>query len=324
MSQLAGTGVQLNLGFESAYGVPILANGYKVQFAPTLQANTTQAINESSIIDGNASPNQPFLGFKDGQFSAVVPVDSKAFGLFCQGLFDSPTTTADTPTVGINTHVFKIGLTRPTMFCEEIHNDAVGGLVYTTTGIALETMALSLGGDGELLATFTGFAKETTKSTATAIVSLADYTDGENFGQFQASITGTTAKFRTFNLNYASNGNPDSYIIDGTGTRSSATKGVAGVNGDFTALFEDDTLYNDARNFTDKQFTATLSNSGAGALLRSIEFDMEEAKLDAISNGVVDVPNGLEMSFNYQAFLRAGANDTALQVTIINDIANYT
>lgn len=321
--QLSGKSVQLNIGFESAYGVPILTTGYKVQYAPTLQANTSQAINSSTVINGSASPTEPFLGFKDGQVSFVVPVESKAFPLYLMGLFDVPTTTADTPVAGINSHVFKIGLTRKTLFCEQIHGDFSGGLVYTTTGIALESMSLSLGGDGELLATFSGIAKDTAKTTASAITTVNDYTDGYRFGQFQADITGTTAKFKTFDLTCASNTTTDGYIIDGTGTRSSAVTGVYGVSGSFTALFENGDLYADSQNFTTKQFTATLTNGEVDDTLRSIEFDMEETKLDAMSNGTVDSPSALDMSFNYQAFDKTGTNNSALAITVINDVASY-
>ncbi len=311
MPQLQGSSVEAVIGFETAYGVPD-TTGFKISFAPTSNASTTQAINSSSVINGNASPSQPFLGFKDGVVSFTVPVDDKAFSYWLKGLFGSPTTTGASP----YTHTYKVDTTIPSMFIEINHTDASGGLFYMTSGIGLNTLSFSLGGDGELLATIEGIAKDTAKTTATAVTTLiTDVTDGIKFGQFTAGITGIT-KAKTFDLNYSNNIDSDTYVIDGTGSRGGIPKGIADIGGSFTALFEDDTLFATSRAFDDVALDVTLT-SGTSVL----KFDMEENKFDAVSNSEISSPSGLQASINFQSFYSSGANATALQVELTNDIA---
>lgn len=323
--QLQGFAAELRIGFESAYGTPILTTGYKVPYAPTLDAMTEQAINKSSIITGDANPSQPFLGYKDGQFSAQIPMDDKAIGLFFKGAFGVPVTTADTPAVGLNTHVFKISTTVPSMYAELEHTDVAGGLVYTTTGIGINAISFSLGGDGELLLNITGIAKDTVKGTATAMLSVLDYTDGFKFGQFAAAITGVT-KVKTFDFNYSNNVSTDSYIIDGTGSRGGVPKGVADVNGSMTSIIEDDTLYASARAFTTLPFDIGFTNNGAGTALRTINWSMLEAKLNAVTNTSIGQADALDSSLNFEAFYSNATNnvnETALQITLVNEVTSY-
>ena len=311
MAQLQGSSVEAVIGFESAYGVTD-TTGFQIPFAPTSNSSTTQAINSSSVITGSASPSQPFLGFKDGVVSFTVPVDDKAFAYLLKGLFGAPVTTGAGPYL----HTYKIGTTIPSMSIEINHSDAAGGLFYLTTGIGLNTLSLSLGGDGELLATIEGIAKDTAKATTTAFTTLVtDVTDGIKFGQFTAAITGASS-VKTFDLNYGNNVDADTYIIDGTGSRGGIPKGIADVGGTFTTLFEDDSIFASSRAFTDFPLDITMT-SGASIL----KFDMEETKLDAVSNPEIAGAAGLIGTFNFQAFLASGANATALQVELTNGIA---
>lgn len=311
MPQLQGSSVEVVVGFETAYGTSD-TTGFKVPIAPTFNASTTQAINSSTVINGSASPSQPFLGFKDGVVSATIPVDDKALAYWLKGLFGSPTTTGAGPYV----HTYKIGKTIPSMSIEINHTDESGGLFYLTTGIGLNTLSFSLGGDGELLATIEGIAKDTAKTTTTQFSTLVtDVTDGVKFGQFTAGITGVN-KVKTFDINYSNSIDADTYIIDGTGSRGGVPKGVAEVGGSFTALFEDDTLYSQSRAFSDVAMDVTLT-SGTSVL----KFDMQENKFDAVSNSEISTPSGLIASINFQSYLAAGSNDTALQVELTNNIA---
>jgi len=319
MAQIQGSAVSLNLGFEPTYGGGG-TTGFTVPFAPTLTAKTEQAINKSSVIDGNASPSQPFLGFKDGSFSGTVPVDSKAFGLFLKGAYGVPATVDNGN--GTYTHTFSIGLTIPSMFAEINHGDVAGGLVYRTVGIGINQLSFSLGGDGELLANITGIAKDTIKDTVSSIAAPVDYTDGFQFGQFNAAIAGVS-KVKSFDFNYSNNIDTDTYIIDGSGARGGIPKGIADINGSFTALFEDDSLYATSRAFTTTGITTTMTNGLAGADLRSIVIEMQETKFNAISNTDIDSPNGLTASLNYEAFLKSGTSDSAVTFALTNDIASY-
>ena len=321
-----GYATKLRMGFESSFSVPILTTGYQVGFAPTLDAMTEQAINKSTVMTGSANPTAPFLGYKDGKFSAQIPMDDKALGLFLKGAYGSPVTTLDTPAVGLNSHVFKINkdasLAIPSMYCEVEHTDVIGGLVYTTTGISIDSMSFSLGGDGELLVTVTGIAKDTIESTATAMLAVFDYTDGFRFGQFQAGITGVD-KLKTFDFNWNANRKTDSYLIDKTGARGDASAGINGLSGSLTSVISDGTLYASARNFVTLPLAMSFTNELAGTALRTIDFDMLEAKLNSVSNPSIGQSDAIDSSFNYEAFYTNNVNETALMITIVNELVAY-
>lgn len=213
-------------------------------------------------------------------------------------------------------HTYKIGTSIPSMFIEIEHEDATGGLFYMTKGIGLNTLSFSLGGDGELLATIEGIAKDTTKATSTAVTTLiTDVTDGIKFGQFEATINGAS-NVKSFDLNYGNEIDADTYVIDGTGTRGGVPKGVASIGGSFTTLFEDDSIFASSRAFTDFPLDIIMTSNQ-----NILKFDMEETKLDAVSNPEIAGAAGLIGSFNFQAYLSSGANNTALQVELTNGIA---
>lgn len=310
--QLTGNAVELVVGFETSFGVPSTI-GYKVPFIPSLDAGTDQAINSSGVITGSASPSEPFLGFKDGKVSGTIIVDTKSFPLFMKGFFGDPVTTG----VGPYVHTFSIDNTMPTMFFEVNHSDASGGLFYTTVGVGLNTFSVSFAGDDELSVSIEGVAKDTIKGTTTvATGSITDMTDGVKFSKFQAGLTGLTEDISAFDISYSNNIDSSVYIIDGTGSRGAVPKGISDINGSLEALFEDDALYLKARSFDTVDLKATLTNG-----TNIVEFHMEETKLNAKTNAMIDSPIGLKCPFSYQAFLKSGVNNTALQVKITSDEA---
>lgn len=313
MAQLLGNAVELVVGFETSFGVPS-AVGYKVPFIPSLDVGSDQAINASGVINGSASPSEPFLGFKDGKISGTFILDDKAFPIFMKGLLGTPTTTGAGPTY---VHTYKIGTTIPTMFFEINHSDAAGGLFYSTIGVGLNSFSVGFSGDDELTVTIDGIAKDTNKTTTSiATGGITDMTDGVKFSKFQGAIAGLTQDISAFDISYSNNIDSGIYLIDGTGSRGAVPKGISDVNGSFEALLDDDALSLSARNFTTMDLKATLTNGTS-----IIEFHMEESKLNAKTNAMIDTPSGLKTPFTYQSFLKAGVNNSALQVTITNESA---
>ena len=129
MAQLLGSAVEGIIGFESSFGVPS-ADGYQIAFNPDLKASSEKAINKSNEITGDRSPQESFLGFENGVFGGTFRVDTKQFPVFLKGLFNAPVTVDNGD--GTFTHTFKIGSTVPSMFFEQNHTDAAGGLFYLT------------------------------------------------------------------------------------------------------------------------------------------------------------------------------------------------
>lgn len=327
MAQLRGSAVEAILGFETAYGTPDI-NGFKIPFLAGLNASSSKAINNNETITGNPNPQKGFLGFENGTFSGTFPVDDKALPILLKGLMGTPTTTDNLD--GTYTHVYKIQQDVPSMFLELNHSDNVSGLFYMVRGIGLNTMSITFGGDDQLIVTVEGVCKTADDPTTTSAVTgtVTDLTDGTGFQKFQSNVTsdmGAGVKFSDLTIDYSNTiSADDSRYMDGTGQINGVPAGVRSVSGTISVLFEDDTVFNIARNFTDATLKNTLTNGLAAPALRTLEFDMPEVNLEALSNGSVSSTTGLIIdALPYSAFYQDNANATALQVSLTNQTASY-
>ena len=305
--QAQGSSVSFRMGLETSFGVTG-ATSYEIPFAPTLDIKETQALNDSSVIRGTRNMDRSFLGFKavDGSFS--VPLDTKSAPKFLEGFFGTPVTTGVSPYV----HTFSVNDTAiPSMFLEVAHTDL--NLFYLHNGIKMNSFDLSFGGDGELLMNINAMGQKTTKGVAEAVAPTT-LTNNNKFEQFQAVVTGATS-VKDLSLNYTNNLDGSQYVIGDGGTRGAIPLGMAGVSGSFTALYEDDTLLASARNNVDQALNITLTN---GADI--ISFDMKEVVLEP-TGVTTDSPQGLTQTFNYTAFWKADAGNSALTIALTNDEA---
>ncbi|MBL0721246.1 MAG: hypothetical protein JJV88_01545 [Sulfurovum sp.] len=315
MAQLKGSAVQGILGFETSFGVPAV-DGNKIAFNPDLSANSERAINKSNEITGSRSPQQGFQGFENGKFGGSFRVDTKQFPIFLKGLFGSPTSVDNTD--GTHTHTFKIADNVPSMFFEQNHTDATGGLFYMTKGIGLNTMGLSFAGDDELTVSIEGVAQTTSKDIVTAMTgTVTDVTDGEKFMKFTSAVTGG-GKVSDLAINYSNEITADdSRYLNGTGQIGGIPAGIASVNGTITALMEDDDLFQKARDFDTLAITNTITNG-----VNSIKFEMQEVKASGKSSPDVNTPNGLKVDgLAYEAFYKSGTNASALTIIVVNEFA---
>lgn len=308
MPQAQGSSVSLRMGKETSFGVTG-ATSYEIGFAPTLDLKETQALNDSTVMRGTRNMDKAFLGFKSVDGSLVVPLDDNAFGKVLEGFLNIPATVDNLD--GTYTHTFKVNDTSiPSYFFEQAHTDI--GEFHLLNGIKFNNFDISLGGDGELLCNINIMGQKSTRSATQVLVPTA--ITSVKFEQFQAAITGAT-KVKDITINYTNNLDGTSYVIGDGGTRGDIPLGMVGVSGTFTALYEDDTLLAAARNNTDQAFVITLI-SGVNIL----EFDMAEVTLSP-TGVVVDSPQGLVQTFDYTAFWKADADESALLVKLTNSNA---
>lgn len=305
MAQGQGSSVSLRMGKEPSFGVTG-DTSFEIPFAPTLDIKETQALNDSTIIRGTRNMDRSFLGFKALDGSLSIPLDTKSAPKFLEGFFNAPATTGTDP----YTHVFSVHNTSiPSYFFEVAHKDLT--LFYLHNGIKMNSFDLSFGGDGELLMNINLMGQKTTKDV-TEVLAPTDLIGNVKFEQFQASITGAT-KVKDLSLTYTNNLDGDQYVIGDGGQRGEIPLGMVGVNGSFTALYEDDTLLAAARDNINQDFNITLTNGA-----NSIAFDMNEVVLEP-TGVTIDSPQGLTQTFNYTAFWASDAGNSALIVTVVND-----
>ena len=317
MAQLLGSAVEGILGFESAFGTPT-SNGFQIAFNPDLKASSEKAINKSNEITGDRSPQQGFLGFENGMFGGTFRVDTKQFPIFLKGLFGTPATVDNGN--GTYTHTFKIGSTVPSMCFEQSHTDATGGLFYLTKGIGLNSMGISFAGDDELTVSIDGVAQTTAKATTTNFSgTVEDVTTGDKFAKFTSAVTGVD-KVTDLSIDFSNNITADeSRYLNGTGQIAGIPAGIASVSGSLSALMEDDTVFQKARDFETLSISATVTSG-----TNSIVFEMQEANMASKTNPDITTPNGLKIDgLGYEAFYKTGSNGSALTIKVTNTVTSY-
>ena len=306
MSQAQGSSVSLRAGWETSYGVTG-SSDYKFSISPTIDIKETQNLNDRTTLRGTRNSDRSFVGYRsvDGRFP--IPLNSKETEFWLKGLFNAPVIVDNGD--GTYTKTYKVNDTGvPSMFVELAFEDI--GQYHLFNGIKANELSIEFGGDGELQGNFTLLGQKMTQATSEAVTPTT--VAGVQFEQFQASITGAT-NVKNISIAYSNNLDGEQYTIGDGGIRSDIPLGMASLTGSFTAFYEDDTLLAAARNNTDQSFSITLTND-----INKLEFIMDEVILEP-TGVTVDTPQGLQQTFNFQAFYKTGANGSLLTVKLTND-----
>lgn len=217
-------------------------------------------------------------------------------------------------------HTFKIDPTDdpPSFILEKAFLDLDTPYYEVFSGCRINTMGISIGGDGELLATL-GILGAT---NSTGIYdSAAVEMGGTKFQQFQASAEEGGSPIlilRTLQLNFSNDLDPDSFVIGGQGTRVQLPAGIAQVNGSIEALFEDTSLLVGADGETESSLSVAFDPATSDALTIS----MPEV-IYAPNSPAIPGPKGILLNLNFNSFYDDGANASAIVCTLTNLTASY-
>lgn len=312
MTQQRGSKTKLILGWEDSYAVAPSA-GFIVpinSFSPSFSQN----VNAPATIRGDRNPAEPFRGNWQSTFSLVVPVDSITIWYWLMAMFDTPVTTGTGPYV----HTFKIGDRQPSFTLEDRFTDLASAAYFQYLGCKISSMALTLGGDGELLLNLNGNGSYLNIATS----SFAASPTAPSFarlGNFQASVNEGGASLSNateVSLNIDFDHDPVR-VIGGQGKIGAINEGIPKITGALTTLFEDQTLYNKALNGTESSITSTLTGSNGDIL----EFQMQELQY-GINSPNVEGPRGILTNLNYSAYYTDGADQSAIVATLTNGDAH--
>lgn len=315
MSWLKGYKTQMLLDWEDTYGDdPSSASAYKVPFNTTDLAQN-QPNQHAATIRNNRNPTKPFRGNKDAAGSIVVPADLRALGLWLKGAFGSPITTGSTDPY---THTYKIGDSIPSFLLDIGHVD--GTIYYKYNGCKVNTLGMTFGGDGELVANLGLIAAKETKGTSAYDASPTDYSSvTTRFENFEASASegGSSIAYLTefsFELN---NGLTPAYCIGDSGVKSELSENLVVITGTITGLFQDDTLLLKGRDATETSLQIVVTDGSY-----SITFNMDELVLDQ-TKPPVPGPEGLMLNLNYEAYYDNGADISGLKAILVTNVASY-
>ena len=315
MSWLKGYKTQMLLDWEDTYGDdPSAAAAYKVPFN-TEGLTQGQPNQHAATIRNNRNPTKPFHGNKDATGTIVLPADLRAIGLWLKGAFGSPTTTGSTDPY---THTFKIGDSIPSFLLDIGHID--GTIYYKYNGCKVNTFAMTIGGDGELVANVGVIAAKETKGVAAYDAAPTDYSSvTTRFENFEASASegGSSIAYLTefaFELN---NGLTPAYCIGDAGTKSDLSENLVVVTGSITGLFQDDALLLKGRNHTETSLQIVVTDGSY-----SLTFNMDELVLDQ-TKPPVNGPEGLMLTLNYEAYYDDGSDASALKAILVTSVSTY-
>ena len=313
--QQRGSQTAIVIDYETTYGSdPGSPAGIQVPFiSESITANRAQ--NTSEVIDGRRDPKRPFVGNTEVSGDITVPVDKRYFGYWLKALLGAPTTTG----VGPYTHVYKVDNTncQPSMVLEKNFKDVTQYFKYN--GMKVGSMSLAIGGDGEMVATFSMLGSTLTESGSAYDATPTTHTY-EQFRQLDVALNeggSASAEFTELNIDINANLDGDVFTIGGAGTRSSLPEGRYEMGGSGTLLFDNMTMYNKSKNSTESSIEVIATRD-----TETLTIDFNEVEY-AMNSPQITGNEGVLLNLDFQAFYDNDAGDSAVIITLVNDIASY-
>lgn len=301
---------------EDEYGVIPENAGTRAVLLPfnSNAVSVSQNTTAPETIRGNRNPVEAIKGNVDVAGDIVAPVDYICFGNWLAASLGNPVTTA---VAGQHKHVFKVKDAQPSFTLEKVFPGIVQYI--RSVGCKVSTLALSIGGDGELTATVTVMGKNESieGETISAAPSKPEMKRAQNF-QAKLKIGGEEVGIATsFSLNLDFGLDGDTYAIGSNGFRKAICEGLVTASGDIEAFFEDDTYL--ALAEADAKTSAELILSDGtrelGILLPEIKF--------ARTSPSIDGPAGVKQNLSYNAFYDNSAEQSVVVFTLLNEVENY-
>lgn len=314
MAIALGANAKLYGKVESVYGTAPAGNYARLPFISD-NFGSSLAVIESPVLGNGREPVKPSNGTVDVAGAIVVPLDTRAIGVWLKHLLGAPTTTG----AGPYTHVFKSGAsTLPSLALELAMTDLGVYLMrdgcivnsmeigFDAAGTAVPSASIGMIGQGETKAGSSGAGTPTTYSY-------------DPFSQFQGTIKreGTALgniTAGTFNFSNAAEG----YRVLGSGQALGGVDiGLPTCSGSLTVRFDSTTLYDDAVAGTgiDLDFIYEISAN------EKLTIAVTEARLSKTPQSVSG-PGGITSQIEWRGYKATGASQM-LAITLINDVASY-
>ena len=301
--------------FEDTFGTtPAVSSGDMIQLPfNDFQIGSSEDMIDPQTIRGNRYQAEPSYGNISVQGNAVIPLEVRSIGYWIKLLMGSPTTTGS----GTYTHVFSPGNSNPSMTMEQGFSDIT---VYQYfTGCKVNSMSLQFAKGQELVANIDILGKDETTGSS----SLDAYAEELVFDRFNAKEISlkkggdAITTISSLTVNISNDLDQSIYTIDGTGFRHSLPETNFMVDGEFTVLFEDLDIYNEAIANTETSFQVTLTN-GSYSLVVDI-YEVQFARTPVDSAGAAPVT----LTFPYRAYYQDNAQGVPIKMTLVNDVSSY-
>jgi len=314
MAHQKGSTVQFQLGFEGTFGAGAL-NGFVLPIN-SFGVRSTRALNRPATLSSSRNPSEPFAGNLSVAGDIVIPVDSAALPYWLIAMFGLPTTTGGSPYV----HEFKIPTSQYSMILETAFTDLGTAKYNQFKGCKVNSFAMTVGGDGELVATL-GISGRVDSMESSSFDASPTTVTLARLNNFQAALTEggatlATATELTININFPM----DVYhVIGGQGLAGSLAEQKVEVSGNLKTLFEDTSLIDYAIAGTDRSLKLTVTGSASSVF----ELEIQELLYERNSPDVPG-PQGLIVDLNFQGYYANGSEASGVVARVTNGTSAYT
>lgn len=313
MGHQTGAGSSVLIGFQS--DIKTIATDGFVLAVNSSSLNASRNQTSPQTIRGDLNPVEPFAGNLSASGTIVVPVDSIQFWYMLKAAFGDPTTAGSSP----YTHTYKAGTTRAFFTIEHQFTELGTAKYFQYIGCKVNSMSMSMGEDGELIASFEIVAASRTIATSSFDSSPTSlgFTRLKNSQMTLEEGGATISNAKMMDLTVAFNCDTSNYVIGGGGVLGSIPDGVMSVTGKLDTLFEDDSLLTKAVNSTETSLEATFTGSASSALV----ITLPELQYSPNDPGI-DGPQGLAVSLNFSAYYTNATEETSVQIVLTNTEAH--
>ena len=280
----------------------------------SISLSASQNVSDPATITGRRDSVEGIYGNISNEGDITVPSDSRAMGYWLSLAFGNPETTEVEG--GKYKHVFKPKKEQPSAVIEKGFNN---GVYLTSNGCKVSQISTSVGGDGELTATFSFVGcKETTN--AAPLSENPKEVAIRRYNNFQASllIDGEAEQIATeVSVDIDFGIDTEGYAIGGQGYRSRANEGIIKPSGSVTVFFDNADYLAKAQNSTKTALEIKLEANG-----NTLQIMLPEVKF-ALSSPSIDGATGITQQMSYNAFYENNEQNACVVFVLTNDVESY-
>jgi hypothetical protein len=319
MSQFKGSLSTVALAFEETYGtVPAVPAAFLLPFKTcTVGGEVGQTTDET--ITGTRNPVAPDDDTADVSGDITVPVDLTAFPYLLKAMFGAPTTTGTGPYV----HAFKVADSQPSFIIEKMFDNGTTKTYLRNVGCKVSKLSLGVAASGQLEATISIMGAAESLETS-ALDDAPTTLSLDKLQQSMASVkeggtvlSGTLATV-SHEIDFGLDG--DTFAIGGGGIRGDLCEGIMGITGSISALFkavDADSLLGKSQARTASSLETTFTKDTS-----SLSIKCAEVVYNKKSPGI-DGPKGVKLDLSFTAYHDTDAAESAVVITVTNDVASY-
>lgn len=316
MGQQSGLKTNLLMGDEATYG----AGGSSGRRLAYYEANFSfdqPRDPEQDLIDGRGDAAEPADGLIECGLSLAVPADTRQIGWLFRAAFGDAVTTSNGG--GLYTHLWNLSNASLTSQWFEDQLDQLASARYLKyVGFKCNSLGYSVTPRGRERFTFGFMGQTMTKETSSADASPEAVSINLLANSHCALTEGGSSLTNgaSASLDVSNDMDGDTYVV-GQAYRSALLEGKYAVGGNLRALLSDDTLLGKSLAGTESSLKWVWTKATHVLTIEAKEIQYAGA------TSPISGPRGRLLETAWKAYFNNGANPSALQITLVNDVASY-